>query len=42
MIMGDLDNTNPLWTAKKEIVMRDGMGWKVQSEDVVPVKIVWQ
>lgn len=42
MIMGDIDNNNPLWTAKKAIVVRDGANWKVQSEDIVPVKVVWQ
>jgi hypothetical protein len=42
VLLGDLDNGEPVWKAKAATLVRRGTEWKAASIDVVPVKTVWR
>ncbi len=42
VLLGDLDNREPVWKAKAATLVRRGTEWKAASIDVVPVKMVWR
>jgi hypothetical protein len=38
VLLGDLDNTQPVWTAKSATLVKQGSDWKAESVETVPVK----
>jgi hypothetical protein len=42
LLLGELDNSKPRWTAKKATLVKQDLGWKIQSTETVPVKAVWR
>jgi hypothetical protein len=42
VLLGDLDNSEPVWKAKAATLVRRGTEWKAASTDTIPVKTVWQ
>jgi hypothetical protein len=42
LLLGDLDNSNPSWTARKVTLVKSGAGWAIKAPEVVPIKAVWQ
>jgi hypothetical protein len=42
MLLDELDNSKPLWTARKAVVVESGGEWAIKSTMAVPVKAVWQ
>jgi hypothetical protein len=42
LLLGDLGNSKPLWTAKRATLVKHELGWKIESTETVPVKAVWR
>lgn len=46
LLLGELDSSKPLWTARKAIVVKSGKGeateWTIKSTTTVPIRTVWQ
>ncbi len=42
MLLGDLHNTEPLWTASKATIQENNMQWSIAASSTVPIKTVWQ
>jgi len=42
LLLGNLDNTHPLWTAQKAILVKSRTAWHIQSSQSVPVRAVWE
>lgn len=42
LLLGELDNSKPMWTAKKATLVKSGSEWTIKSSESVPVKAVWQ
>jgi hypothetical protein len=42
VLTGELNNQELLWKAKKAIVVKNGVNWKVQTSEDVDIKTVWQ
>lgn len=42
MLLGELDNRQPLWTARKATLVESGAEWIIKSSEAVPIRKVWQ
>ena len=42
LLMGDLDSSKAVWTARRATLVKAGNQWVIQSSQTVSVKVVWQ
>ena len=42
VLLGDLDDSKPIWTARKAVVLKAASGWRLKARRTVRVKAVWQ
>ena len=42
MLMGDLNNTTPLWTAAQATIQKNGTQWSIAASSTAIIQTVWQ
>lgn len=42
VLMGELDSQELIWKAKKAIIIKDGINWKIQTSEDVGIRAIWK